>query len=167
MMLSIVDGYGDAGFFHELGHYLMATEEQRQYPDFALGQQTNNGMTVFTSNTTPHVFTEETSFQPKGHNTGWGEDTIPISEATRQEGIACDLLGIYEPLCGVWSWKEQDTDLRISRAAGDFGAFDFPDNEVDKRAETLYDELVVKINPRIKKRTVVDYCLRYFGPQED
>ncbi len=171
MMLMISDGYGDAGFFHEIGHYLAATEEQRIHPDFKLGRQINGGGSLFTSSATPHLYDPEkrnAGNRPHGFNAGWGEDTIPTSVAHEQEGIACDFLGIYEPMCGIWPWKRRDRDgLAMNHAAGDFGAFDYPNDNVEERAERLYDRLVVQINPRLRKKTVVDYCVYYFTPEPD
>lgn len=137
MMLSTVDGYGDAGFFHELCHWIEASPAQRRWPDFALGKQVNAGWdAVFTSSSTPHLWTNERS--RKAHkkvradrNVGWGERTIPLTEARRQESNACTALWFYEPIIGLTTWDNPPVWDKINSAAWDF-------NNVSDTAKTTY-----------------------------
>jgi len=120
MMLDTTDSFEDAGFFHELCHWIEASPTQRKSPDFALGKQVNSGDVEFATSTSPLHHQRGTDLRrPKGHNAGWGETTVPLSEATRQEANACYALLLYEPLSGVWGWDGPPPTGQINSAAYD------------------------------------------------
>lgn len=128
MMLSTVDGYGDAGFFHELCHWIEATPAQRRWPDFALGKQVNAKWDLtFTSSTTPRLWQGSGPKKfPKDRNIGWGERTVPLETARRQEANACTALWFYEPIVGLTTWDATPPAEEINSAAYDFNnVFDF------------------------------------------
>lgn len=165
MMLSTVDTYGDAGFFHELCHWIEASPKQRTYPDFSLGKWVNaNRSEVFASSTNPTQFHSEDIIAPykrgpKDSNVGWGERTTSLSEATRQESNACFALWLYEPLVGLWSWDDPPTDPHeINSAAWDFNGFEQPGTvgwptRVTKRTA----KIVKALSPQTSLDTVKQY----------
>ena len=99
VMMLADDTYGDIGHAHELFHWWIAPEEKRPYPDFALGRQVNGGAKFFTASGLPLY---DRSKYPKRngglYNPGWGEETIPISEAAYQEEFACVAMLCYEAI---------------------------------------------------------------------
>lgn len=125
MLLDSADEYGDAGYFHELAHWLVATSAQRRKPDFGLGQQPNASST--------HIFTASTMTGVAGHRAfgfkplkgrGWGEDCVSVHTAERQERLACIALGVYEPLTGICGWDDRLDADSINTALYDFGGVD-------------------------------------------
>lgn len=133
MMLSVKDGYGDAGFFHELCHWIEASKAQRRWPDFALGKQVNAEWdSVFTSSSTSKVWEGKGPRKfPKDRNVGWGERTIPMVTARSQESNACTALWYYEPIVGLTSWDTPPPADQINSAAYDF-------NDVGDVSKTTY-----------------------------
>jgi hypothetical protein len=122
MMLSIKDGYGDAGFFHELCHWIEATPAQQRMPDFALGKQINaTHDSTFATSTSPYLWDGRRPYRwPNDRNVGWGESTILMKSATRQESHACTALWFYEPIVGLTSWDNPPPLDKINSAAYDF-----------------------------------------------
>lgn len=120
MILSTREGYGDPGFFHELIHWVVATESQRRFPDMQLGRQVNGTVELHATNITPADVPTNTAeiAHPDGtRNRGWGEQPVKMSTAHRQEEMACELLLFYSPVvCGEWS-----ADLADTVAYYDFG----------------------------------------------
>lgn len=122
MMLDMDDSYGDVGFFHELSHWVEASEKQRTCPDFALGQQINAAEGPFGSSSTPFIYDGERRSYP-GRNNGWGERPVTISTASRQEAAACNVMFFYEALVGLSGW---DDTIVPNGAALDFDGFSDP-----------------------------------------
>ncbi len=166
MMLSTDDSYDDPGFFHELCHYLAATPYQRKLPDFALGRQVNARTVDFASPSTPHFVNKKLTFNrgwgdtKKKRNVGWGEKTVTVKTAARQESVSCHALGLYEPLCGIWGWDDPIHDPhKINSAFFDFAASDGPDLSL-RAASWCWREIVVDIDPRVSEQMVRDYFQR-------
>lgn len=132
MMLSVNDSYEDAGFYHELCHWIEASPKQRALPDFALGKWVNaDREATFASSTNPSQYHEGTTSIPhrKGpahSNRGWGERTVALSEATRQESNACFALWLYEPIVLGRPWDDPPEPEDINEAAYEFAGFETP-----------------------------------------
>lgn len=163
MMLSLRDGYGDEGFAHELFHYLAASEEQRLFPDFALGRQVNGDMRQFTSSSTKFLYDHDRNgmrgTQPGRRNNGWGEQTIALQTASRQETAACNAMWLYPALIArtaQWDDPEPPVDLG---AAHDFAGMEYPgSNEfrIDRIAKRVLP-IVKAIAPHVHAQQVVNY----------
>lgn len=163
MMLNTEDSYGDAGFWHELAHWMVAGPTQRTLPDLALGKNVNSGMSVFATSSSPFFYHPDnggnvpntsnldgchTGFSfgwgrgLRGYNEGWGELPVPRMLAAEQELWACHALQYYEPLCGITSW---DKALPINSAIDDFAGADMPEYS-DRVAEGCYKRFVEPLN---------------------
>lgn len=106
MMLDITDAYGDAGFYHELIHWMAASAKQRTLPDFGLDRQINEGAAQFTSSTTPWLYrsdSRDSSYR------GWGEQCVSPRTASSQESLACQAGGIYGPVALGTTWTPANT----------------------------------------------------------
>lgn len=147
MMLSTVDGYGDEGFAHELFHYLAASPAQRKHPDFTLGRQINANMEIFTSSATKHLFDDTQTVrkvQPDHRNDGWGETTVPLPRARRQEQIAVNAMWLYPPLTGTGTW-DSPPPFRSLKGAYDFAGMEYPGSDQWRTAT-----IVKRIRPIVK-----------------
>ena len=178
MMLDIDDSYGDPGYWHELAHWMAAAPEQRQYPDFALGRQVNAATGALFTSTSPHAFDpDHIRRTPNDRNPGWGEETIPLTEASRQEGIACDALFAYEPVMGIWGWREKvpNPGEDVNRAFWDFAGYPLrtPDpDEWRSRAGEVYDTVLFPLMARwvirkVQRKTVQNYFDQFLNFSED
>ncbi len=165
MMLSTRDGYGDQAFAHELFHWIAATPKQRTFPDFALGRQVNADMDIFTSSSTKHLFdnTKPRKRQPgstkakKDRNDGWGETTISLDKAEKQEGAACNAMFLYAPLTGLTSWDAPTFDH--TACAADFAGMEYPGSDHWNTAKVAkrVTPIVQAIDPSVSADTVTNY----------
>lgn len=173
MMLSTADGYGDAGFFHELCHWLVASPNQRRYPDFAIGRQVNSAIDTFATSTSPHVFDvperymnahEERRKAVLKHGKGWGEKCGSKQRAVQQEGWACDALLVYEPLVGLTTWNKPVYD-GVNDAAHDFaGAKGW---RTDRRTwEAVYKRIVKPLDGSVTLEKVLKF-VKGLTPEEN
>lgn len=142
MMLDLTDGYGDEGFFHELSHWIEATPRQRRYPDLAMGRQINCDTTSkFGTSTSPHLHWPERGddrqFVDRYRNDGWGEVTVPVPTAHRQEGRACSAMFFYFAATGLTGWT--DPHPLIPTAACDFAGSvqETPDETTKNSMKTI------------------------------
>lgn len=164
MMLSTRDSYGDAGFFHELAHWLATSEEDRKHPDFRLGRQVNAqyDYTFATSSVATWADPDHNSppHSSRGKNRGWGEDVMDLGDASENEFLACAALALYEPLCGVWSWRSKIDIQKINDALYDFNANDLSEHIGEYPVEHLHDMIVQPLDLSVKLSTVRSYIGR-------
>jgi hypothetical protein len=120
-MMLTRDGYGDEGYLHELFHWIMASPAQRRYPDFAMGRWVNSELQTFSSSSTPYLLGPHNNYghdrkTSEDQNAGWGERTVKISTAHRQEEAACVAMYLYHVVVGNTTWDKPLT----TEAADDF-----------------------------------------------
>lgn len=162
MMLDTTDHYRDAGFFHELAHWLAATPRQRSLPDFGLDRQINATAEIYATSTTPFVFDQDDNFQQRG----WGERCVSPRTAQGQEGLACEALAVYEPLVGLVSWDSvpQLDDLNPAM-------FDFTGSDgliiTAKVIERLHRRIVTPLDPSVSAKSVATYLRRLADQLKD
>lgn len=107
MILDTKEGYGDKAFFHELCHFLAASPEQWELPDFGLDRVTNS-----TDDSVAIYGFDRFSDLRFASKRGWaGETCVSPDEAVRQETLACDAMWFYAPIVlGQWDssegWRE-------------------------------------------------------------
>jgi hypothetical protein len=158
MILDTKEGYGDPAFFHELCHFLAATPEQRELPDFGLDRVTNGtGERVAIYGL--ERFSDPASLQDRR---GWaGEECVSKREATRQEQLACDAMWFYAPIVlGDWESNEG------WREACDFSGMHTPETwGVSQRLRTFFflrDNFYVDLSVTTFEDYFRDYILTLY-----
>lgn len=162
MMLDTMDDYEDPGYYHELCHWLAASERQRSLPDFGLGRQVNSRADTFA--TRGVWFEKETSRTRRtaGKNPTWGETgSVKRKTAEHQEEVACAALAIYEPMVGICGWNTTMSPDRLNSAADDFSGIEGIGGYCRaKRVEQVWRKVVQPIHPKVKFETVSNYMKR-------
>lgn len=166
MMLDATDMYGDAGFFHELCHWIEATQRQRIFPDFALGKHVNAGNeTTFATSTTPFLHAKGRNKHPRDRNVGWGEETVLLTTATRQEENACFALWLYEPLVGLATWDTPPASKDTNSAAFDFNGSG--ETYLDLHTVKRVNKIVSFLAPKVSTDMIRTYVRALHDMKED
>lgn len=171
MMLCGDDGFGDEGFAHELFHWMVASPEQRRWPDMALGQNVNAASGFFAVSGGPcydfNVRDSGTEGE-RSSNIGWGEPTVDVDVAAQQEWLACRAMFLYAPLVGLQRWSELPDETKCLAAFDFNGDLTWVNGEGSVWAtssveewEQIYEEIVAPLKPRVGFDTVRRWLQRF------
>ena len=155
MMLDTTDRFGDAGFFHELCHWLAASPAQRSWPDFGIDRQVNSDLEVFASSASPYAYVSDRDDQHRG----WGGATRNPTVSQAQEDVACRALGAYEPLVGIWSWEHAPESQELNEALSAFSGMEGP-NFTAPVVRRIYDVVSSQVAPDVPFAVLAAYLAR-------